>query len=220
MPAMSYRAGAVLWLVFALVASVPGCSHAPAAPAAPARAPGPDGISVVRAPSGVHVVVNHHPVHMTLELDGAEIGVSEDDPAVWLVDGQIIQVAVVPQQAIYGAAAAVHVSDEQLLHDHLAWESDYVASELGTSVRARQHACRTARGTRCLVSDYDIAQARRNLLITTVVNDQVVALASSVPVSLDPAEAEARLRAVLETIMPHDGWIDPAAEAARLHLGP
>ncbi len=223
MPGMWSRAGARLTLVFALILSAmsAGCGRAsaPAAATSATRTPGPDGISVVKAPAGLHVVINHHPVHMTLELDGAEIGVSEDDPAVWLVDGQIIQVAVVPRQAIYGAASSM-VSDSQLLLDHLAWESSYVASELGTEVRARQQACRTALGAQCLISDYAVAAARKNLLITTVVADQVVGLASLVPSGRDSGEAEARLRAVLETIRPRDGWIDPAAEAARLHASP
>ena len=224
MPRMWSGRGSRLTFAFVLAlaaGSASGCSRAPGSVSAlreGAHPGGPDGISVVRARSGAHVVVNHHPVHMTLELDGTEVGVSETDPGVWLVDGQIIQVAVVPRQAIYGSSR--QVSDAQLLLDHLAWESDYVSLELGMQVRARPHVCRTARGTECLVSDYDLESTRRNLLVTTVVNDQVVALASVVPASLDPAEAAARLRAVLETIMPHDRWIDPAAEAERLKQQP
>jgi hypothetical protein len=220
MPRMWSGKGTRLAVALALAvaaAAATGCSRTPGTVSLlreGAHPGGPDGISVVRAPSGAHVVVNHHPVHVTLELDGAEVGVSENDPGVWLVDGQIIQVAVVPRQAIYGSSR--QVSDAQLLLDHLAWESDYVSTELGTTVRAQPHVCRTARGTECLVSEYALESARRNLLITTVVNDHVIALASVVPASVDTAEAAARLRAVLETIMPHDRWIDPAAEAARL----
>ena len=220
---------AILALMFAAssvaAAGLGGCSRATSAATSAPHSDGPDGISALPAPSGVHVVVNHHPVHMTLELDGTDVGIADDDPGVWVVDGQIIQVAVVPRAAIYGgsrfeASYAANVSNAQLLLDHLAWESDWASSELGLQVRARQHECHTARGAECLVSDYDLASTRRNLLITTVVNDQVVALASVVPASGDPAEAEARLRAVLETIMPHDRWIDPAQEATRFHRVP
>jgi hypothetical protein len=211
----------------ALASGPSGCAQAPS-PATRTTAPdndGPDGISALPAPSGVHVVVNHHPVHMTLELDGTDVGIAEDDPGVWVVDGQIIQVAVVPRAAIYGdsraeSSHAANVSNAQLLLDHLAWESDWASSELGLQVRARQRECHTARGAECLVSDYDLESTRRNLLVTTVVNDQVVALASVVPAAIDSAVAEARLRAVLETIMPHDRWIDPAQEAERFHRTP
>jgi hypothetical protein len=226
----STRRPAILALILAAssvaAAGLGGCTQVPGRVAASTLDDdGPDGISALPAPSGVHVVVNHHPVHMTLELDGTDVGIAEDDPGVWVVDGQIIQVAVVPRAAIYGgsraeASYAANVSNAQLLLDHLAWESDWASTELGLQVRARQRECRTARGAECLVSDYDLASMRRNLLITTVVNDQVVALASVVPASVDSAEAEARLRAVLETIMPHDRWIDPAQEAERFHRAP
>jgi hypothetical protein len=209
---MYRRRGFLLACALALA----GCSHQPA-PATSAK-PGPDGISVVRAPGGVHVVINHHPVHVTLDLAGTEVGVSEDDPGVWLVDGQIIQVAVVPRQAIYGGSST-RVTDQQLLLDHMAWEASYVSAELGTPVEAHQQACRTARGAECLFSDYDVAP-RRNLLITTVIADQVVGLGSSVPAGHDSGEAVARLRAVLDSVTPREGWIDPAVEAQRLHAEP
>lgn len=196
-----------------------GVAQSPTASARARAGDGPDGISNLPAPKGVHVIVNHHPVHMTLELAGADVGVSEDDPGVWVVDGQIIQVAVVPRQAIYGATRA-GVSDAQLLLDHLAWESDYASSELGLPVRARPRECHTARGGACLISDYDSEATRRHLLVSTVVNDQVVALGSIVPATRDSVTAEARLRAVLETITPCDAWIDPAREAERLHIEP
>jgi hypothetical protein len=229
--------GRTLILALSLAASsvagagLSGCTAAPSVPHARGVTPivpddgGPDGISALPAPSGVHVVVNHHPVHMTLELDGTDVGVAEDDPGVWVVDGQIIRVAVVPRAAIYGASRdetshAAGVSDAQLLLDHLAWESDWASSELGLPVRARPRECRTARGAECLVSDYDLEAKRRHLLVTTVVNDEVVALASVVPATVDSTVAEARLRAVLETIMPHDRWIDPAQEAVRFHRSP
>jgi hypothetical protein len=214
----------VVWRLVAsgLLALLAACGQGktpagqPGASSAVRRASGPDGITIVRAPGGrLHVVVNQHPTHMTLELDGAEIGVSEDDPGVWLVDGQVIHVAIVPPRAIYGTAPA-RVSDQQLLLDHMAWEAGYIEAELGMHVRARPQACRTARGTQCLFSNYDLEAARKNLLITTVVADQVVGLASLVPSTRDSSEAEARLRALLETIQPHEGWIDPAQEAARL----
>jgi hypothetical protein len=211
-----------LVIALALVASglaACGAGHAPGTTSRASAGDGPDGISNLPAPKGVHVVVNHHPVHLTLELDGADVGVSETDPGVWVVDGQIIQVAVVPQQAIYGAART-GVSNAQLLLDHLAWESDYASSELGLPVRARPRECRTARGEACLISGYDSESRRRHLLVTTVVNDQVVALGSIVAATRDSAAAEARLLAVLETITPRDGWIDPAREAERLHIEP
>jgi hypothetical protein len=215
----SRRCAVLVAIASASAGALGGCGHAgeraAGAHVAIGHGDGPDGIVMVREAQGAHVVVNQHPVHMTLELDGVDIGVSEDDPNVWVVDGQIIQVAVVPPQAIYGATGA-SVSNAQLLLDHLAWESGYVASELGTTVRALPRECRTARGTACLVSRYDLLAKRRSLLVTTVVNDQVVALASIVPSTRDSAAAEARLRAVLETISPRDAWIDPAAEALRI----
>jgi hypothetical protein len=225
MRAMWSRAAQALTLAMLAVGATStlagaGCHHSRAG--APARAQGPDGISIVRAPTGLLIVVNHHPVHLTLSLAGEELGVSEDDPAVWLVDGQIIQVAVVPRQAIYGEDAS-KVSDQQLLLDHLSWESRYVSEQLGTDVRARPQACRTARGASCLFFDYDVpgegdvlAGGRRNIYLTTVVADQVVGLSSPVRPGEDPGLAEARLRAVLETFMPREGWIDPKAEEARL----
>ena len=183
---------------------------------------GPNGIVIVPAVGrGLLVVLNDGPVHLTLELAGAELGVSEDDPAVWLVDGQIIEVAVVPRQAIYGAATPP-ASDQQLLLDHGSWEASYLAREVGGRASAAPRACRTARGARCLLSSYDLPRARvgtqavrRSLLLTTVVADQVVGLASPVHAG-DEVQAEARLRQVLETLVARDRWIDPRVERTRL----
>jgi hypothetical protein len=220
MPGMWSRKGLVLTGVLAILAGLSACTKIP--PAAPARAHGPDGISIVRSAARLVIVVNQHPVHLTLELAGAELGVSEDDPSVWLVDGQIIQVAVVPRQAIYGAPAA-QVSDQQLLLDHLTWEARYVSRELGGDVHTRPQACHTRWGASCLLWDYELPRgashgAHPNLLLTTVVANQVVGLASPMRAGEDRATAEARLRTVLETITPREGWIDPAAEAVRLRL--
>jgi hypothetical protein len=209
--------------------AVAACGRAPgpAGTVGTVTAGGPDGVSVVPlAPQGgLLVVVNDAPVHLTFEVVGAELGVSEADPAVWIVDGQIVQVAVVPRAAIRPAGAAVAaveaVAAVQLLHEHLGWESAYLSQELGVRVTAEPRACVTAHGAACLLTRYAWeaeASASASLMVTTVVGDHVIGLASPLHRGEDAAVVEATLARILDTLAPRAGWIDPRAEALRWRL--
>lgn len=97
----------------------------------------PAGIAGLFSPCGFALVGNSDDLHFRMELAGRRVGVRHGSSgAVYVVDGLMVQVTIVPADSI--SPAARDLSGIELLRMHAAWESAHLSETVGREVRPEE----------------------------------------------------------------------------------
>lgn len=184
-------------------------------------APATDGVASLRIEAGLEVIVNHGPLHATLEIRGTDLAhAPEAEAMTWVVDGNVLQlVAVVADQ--HGRP---DLDGDALLLHHMRWEHAHHEQALGTRLSTQRRFIERD-GRRLLAWWVDLpARAGQdrgesvaaNVLVTTAAGSSVLGISTPVLGAETVDAALARIIPVVGGARVSPTFIDVAAAQARI----
>jgi len=221
-----------------------GCAAAPApvaaspAPVAPKAAAPPasspldgDATVAIATDCGYRLVVNAGEVHYTIDLTGTDMSTQQrDEQLAFVVDDVVVQVVDVTPAQIGTLAAGK--SGVDLLRAHEAWESAYIAKQLGVNTKPQDISVSPAKGsafpTGALTwwlpledrKEEGVAIHRSWSFVTMNMGQRVVGLSGLAEHGLEPMDVTTRLLSWLGTLKSSRARIPPPAVSAEIKARP
>jgi hypothetical protein len=163
-------------------------------------------VAAIRTPAGAILVWNQTDNYFTLDITGKEVLPNNaTNDVMFKVDGLFLQVQSAAFSEIFKESSARGKTAEAILLAHRDWESQYAEGVFGKKLNVQSTPVKLKNGNDALLWSYDMpadmkVDAKKQVFLTTVHNEYVVALNSAVLDTTREQEIKQLLTKTLETM--------------------
>lgn len=164
----------------------------------------------VKTADGVLVVWNEPGNCYTLEIKGKTIKPVQDHALWFTVDGKFFQIVTASKSEFLKDPNEKSLDDKAILSSHQVWESDYIAETLNSKLKVGSELIKLSNGTTAMKWSFDMPHvadkqtAIRQLYLSVVKGDRVLALNTVVEANDDETTLQKLLIDTMTTLKPSD----------------
>jgi hypothetical protein len=165
---------------------------------------------MVKTADGWLLVSNQPGNIYTIEIKGLSVKPIPDHPEWFQIDGKFFQIVTALKSQFLKDPGGKIVDEKAILSAHQIWESDYLAETLNRKLKVEGDFIKLANGMTAYAWSYDMPQvadkqtATRQLYLSVVEGDRVLALNTVVEANGDEALLKKLLTDTMSTLKPGD----------------